>query len=217
MATTPAPPTPVAIGVNWYTSFDRPVLDGATYWIGRGDLGSIRGGHCLCIKPSGSMLTASDPLSWWRLYDQGSEGACVGFGLSRMMSLLNRRRYDARWLFHEARKVDEWPGEDYQGTSVRAGCDVLRSRGHARVVPGDLDPFDGDSPVSLDEGISANRWATSVDQVRAVLSSPYHDRRGGVPLLNSWGEGYPHVVYLPYETLDRLIREDGEVALVTDR
>ena len=29
----------------------------------------------------------------------GPEGACVGFGCSRMMSLLNRKRYDARWLW----------------------------------------------------------------------------------------------------------------------
>jgi hypothetical protein len=38
-----------------------------------------------------------------------------------------------------------------------------------------------------------------------------------VRILNSWGRGYPHRVWMPDETLQRLIDEDGEVALVTDR
>ena len=50
-----------------------------------------------------------------------------------MMSLLNRKRYDARWLWDWAKSTDEWPetnpGDD-QGTSVRAACEILRARGH---------------------------------------------------------------------------------------
>ena len=38
-----------------------------------------------------------------------------------------------------------------------------------------------------------------------------------VRILNSWGRGYPHRVWMPDETLQRLIDEDGEVALITDR
>jgi hypothetical protein len=45
---------PVVIGINWYSNFDDPVLkNGARmvpeFWIGEGDLGSIRGGHCICL------------------------------------------------------------------------------------------------------------------------------------------------------------------------
>jgi hypothetical protein len=61
-----------------------------------------------------------------------------------MMSLLNRKRYDAGWLYHEAQRIDEWPGEDYDGTSVRAGMDVLRTEGHRRK----FGPFT--LPASLD-------------------------------------------------------------------
>lgn len=211
VAALPQLPVPVVIGVNWYEDFDRPVLDGRSgRWVigwNPDALGRIRGGHCVCIKPQSIV----DPVAWWRLMDQGSEGACVGFGSTRAMMLLNRRRYDARWLYHEAQKIDEWPGENYDGTSVRAGMDVLRLEGHRRVWgthTGTINPT---------EGISENRWARSVEEVMACLQSPRYEAMGMVPILNSWGPGYPHLTYMPLETLDRLIREDGEATIITDR
>jgi hypothetical protein len=97
-------------------------------------------------------------------YDQGSEGACVGFACSWMMSLLNRVRYDARWLYVHAQDVDEWPDTPPgEGTSVRAACDVLRAQGHCRMR--------GGRPMAPDttHGIEANRWATTVDEIRTAL------------------------------------------------
>lgn len=163
-------------------------------------------------------------------------------------------RYDARWLYREAQLVDEWhetPPEE--GTSVRAACDILRARGHCRVqrgVPG---------PENVINGIATNRWAKSVDEVRAALwaglavaigvnwysnfDSPelvngeywigrgnlgavrgghctalfrFSDRRQAVRQMNSWGPEYPPV-WIPYETLERLIDEWGEAAVITDR
>jgi hypothetical protein len=208
--TTPAGPTPVAIGVNWYTNFDQPVQEtGSTrWWVGRGDLGSVRGGHCVALAPG----KLSDLQSWWEFYDQGSEGACVGFGCSRMMSLLNRKKYDGQWLYHKAKMVDEWPGESYEGTSVRAALSVLKDFGH---LPWRKDKVMDVSPA---EGIREYRGAKSVDEVHQVLQNGVGDRLGAVGVLNSWGrDGYPHVVWLPDAALDRLIREDGEVGLVVDR
>jgi len=216
--TVPAMPVPVTIGVNWYRqSFDNPEKDNrGRWWIGRGkNLGPWSGeGHCLCLEPgdpSTPGASEQDINSWWSFYDQGAEGACVGFGSSRMMSLLNRKRYDARWLWNEAKKVDEWPdtnpGDD-NGTSVRAAMDVLRGRGHV--------PWGKGSPVAA-EGISANRWARSVDEVLEALKSPASERMGAVRLLNSWGTGWPHRVWLPFETLQRLLDEEGEATVVTDR
>ena len=121
---------PVVIGVDWYSNFDQPVKDGNRYWIGRGDLGSVRGGHCVCISSRQRDLRA-----WHSFYDQGSEGACVGFGTSRMMSLLNRRRYEARWLWDRAKEIDDWPDTnpgDSNGTSVRAALDILVNRGNVK-------------------------------------------------------------------------------------
>lgn len=109
-----------------------------------------------------SLVLNSD---WIRKYDQGVEGACVGFASSYAMSLLNRRFYDARWLYQQAQLIDEWgdtpPAE---GTSVRAGMDVLRLQGHRRLYAGTS------QPAVMEEGIEANRWARNVDEVRACLA-----------------------------------------------
>jgi hypothetical protein len=59
--------------------------------------------------------------------DQGSEGACTGFGLATVANyLLLRRRVvpdsvlvSPRMLYEMARRYDEWPGEDYSGSSAR--------------------------------------------------------------------------------------------------
>ena len=113
-------------------------------------------------------------------HDQGREGACVGFALTMMMSIVNERqardkklppyvhRYNARWLWNEAKKIDEWedtnPGDD-NGTSVRAGCDVLRTIGHQRITRGKVM-----NEADIAQGIQANRWALTVDEIRTAIS-----------------------------------------------
>lgn len=203
----PSRATPVTLGINWYSAFDNPVRNSdGKYWIGTRGLGYVRGGHCVCI-PSGGK-SGEDADTWWDFYDQGTEGACVGFGSSRMMSYLNRKRYDAMWLYRQAQEVDEWPGDDYDGTSVRAAMDVLRTLGH-RVYRS--------KASSSAEGIQENRWATTVDQVHACIQSPTADRLGAVPIRNSWGRSYPRTVWLPDNILNKLLGEDGEATLVVDR
>ena len=153
-----------------------------------------------------------DHTAWWRYYDQGEEGACVGFASSRMMTLLNRERYDGFALYHQAQRIDEWPGEDYDGTSVRAALDVLR----------DFGPYDRKGVQDVADGVAVNRWATSVEDIAACLAPADQGQRildhDYVDVLNSWGEDYPHYVRLPLEALRRLVfSEDGDATVVTDR
>jgi hypothetical protein len=201
------PAVPVCCGVNWYTAFDTPVKDkDGKWWIKTKNLGRIRGGHCVCMPPE-----MREPYTWYSFYNQGAEGACVGFGSSRMMSLLNRERYDARWLWNEAKKIDEWPdtnpGDD-NGTSVRAAMDILRTLGHKTF--GSLTPL-------AKNGISANRWATNIDDLFSVLQNDTYKKYGAIPFYNSWGVSYPHKVWVPCETWQRLLNEDGEATMITDK
>jgi len=58
------------------------------------------------------------------ILDQGREGACTGFALAAVINYLlaDRRRSDRvspRMLYELARRYDEWPGEEYEGSSAR--------------------------------------------------------------------------------------------------
>ncbi len=66
------------------------------------------------------------------ILDQGSEGACTGFGLAAVINYLRwlgatehgqgftqADRVSPRMLYHLARFYDEWEGEDYNGSSCR--------------------------------------------------------------------------------------------------
>lgn len=202
-------PTPVVLGIPWYSRFDTPQADSSgRYYVAKAsdNLGSIRGGHCLCAKPGG----VTDYLSWWDFYNQGMTGECVGFGWSRCQTLMNRVRYKAEWLYMICTERDEWAGEHdpNSGTSVRAGGQVLIDDGHERLKWSAPQPS---------EGISTFRWATTVDEIHACLQSPLADRLGAIPLLNSWGRYFPHITWMPDEIMDRLFNEWGEAALPTDR
>jgi len=195
-----------------------------------------------------------------RYMDQGQEGSCVGWAWSWALSFMHRPgrsmpRYDARWIYTQAQQLDGDPSTPpAEGTTVRAGGDVLRTEGAVRVWRGK------DKPVDPSAGIAADRWATSVDDVRLGLSlgipvvagtnwyqgmdSPTQkgsewwmpsdnlgavrgghawciygasDRRQAFKMTNSWGlSGYP-LTWVPYALMERLLNEQGEAALITDR
>ena len=139
------------------------------------------------------------------------------------MSLLNQELYAARWLWDRAKESDEWsetqPCDD-NGTSVRAAGDVLSGPGH---VDWESD-YDDDNceerrgyTPAADNGIARFRSAQSVEEVHTVLANDKADRLGAVPFLNSWGRGYPHRTWMPDDVLDQLMKQQGEVAIPTDR
>ena len=59
------------------------------------------------------------------ILDQGREGACTGFALAAVINFLLRQRgrgderVSPRMLYEMARRYDEWPGEEYVGSSAR--------------------------------------------------------------------------------------------------
>jgi hypothetical protein len=61
------------------------------------------------------------------ILDQGQEGACTGFGLATVANYLLRRRrvvpdktcVSPRMFYEMAKRYDEWPGENYDGSSAR--------------------------------------------------------------------------------------------------
>lgn len=61
--------------------------------------------------------------------DQGREGACVGFGWSHELCARPKvHMVDEAFatdVYNKAKQIDEWPGEEYDGTSVLAGALVI--------------------------------------------------------------------------------------------
>lgn len=242
------------------------------------DWGHVDKYRLAAIAPLHVEVTLRLP-SWVATHDQGSEGSCVGHGTAMERSITNTGqnmlarilkpevRYDPIDIWNEAKAIDvdpgTNPGDDY-GTTVRAGYDVMRQRGPRRVssmrlVNGVPTPK-GEKAPSLKDGCEVNRWATSVDEIRACIARgqpvtigvnwysnfdtpAYHPEgywiakggslgrvRGGhcvcvygasdklqaVRIVNSWGSAYPQV-WLPYNVMDRLLTEEGEATVVTDR
>lgn len=208
----------------------------------------------LAGEPFSANVTLPLPYQYRVHYDQGQEGACVAFGISWMMSILNRRRYNPWPMYDMASQNDEL-SETPPGTTARAGFEVALHHGLWVVHRGVPSPLSDPA-----HGIKEYRWAATVDEARECIAkrrtpiglgvnwytnfdAPEQDRQGrwwigrgslgrirgghficgfkmsdrlgAVGLVNSWNLRYP-IVWMPYDTLERLRREDGECGLVTD-
>jgi hypothetical protein len=229
-ALAPTKPANSVVGTNWYRAMFRPVRDSRGYWwigvvktptglrvMNKTELGPLVGGHAYAIKARG---VGHNP-AWHEFYDQddpqfvsriGSayrwkSGGCTGFSVCIMQTLSNRKRYDPYHIYHEDQKIDEWPGEDYEGSSVRAALDVARMQGLVPVVRGKA------RFITPAEGIAANRWITSYEEWKQHIGYsdvPFVDKAG------SWGTSFPRLVRIPDELMEMLWLEDGEISMVTD-
>jgi len=94
-----------------------------------------------------------------RILNQGDEGACTGFGLAATINLLFQFqripiRVSARMLYEMAKLYDEWPGEDYSGSSCRG---AIKGWSNSGVCQDDLAPFyPGDNNFRITPAVSEN-------------------------------------------------------------
>jgi hypothetical protein len=88
---------------------------------------------------SGEIVSKTWDLNVW--LDQGSEGACVGFGFAHELnadpSKVMCSAFCAFDIYYAAQRIDPWPGGSYpgatpfyEGTSVLAGAKIVRDWGH---------------------------------------------------------------------------------------
>ncbi|MEJ2574714.1 MAG: C1 family peptidase [Gammaproteobacteria bacterium] len=100
-----------------------------------------------------------DPPGNLHIRNQGREGACTGFGLAAVVDMLNYRRnhpieVSARMLYEMARRFDEWPGEEYSGSSCRGAIRGWRNMG---VCTEELWPYEVNdkSPLTAERALDA--------------------------------------------------------------
>ena len=80
------------------------------------------------------------------ILDQGQEGACTGFGLATVAHFLLRTRkvfpdktnVSPRMFYEMAKRYDEWPGEDYEGSSARGAMKGWHKHG---ICTADIWPY----------------------------------------------------------------------------
>jgi len=177
---------------------------------------------------------------YWRagaVLDQGQMPWCVAYAWSqwlRSAPIMSRPSQTEAEIYRAAQLVDEWPGQDYDGTSVRAGAKVLQAAGHIRsylwamdeltirrqvlaftpVVVGFswhvnmFEPEDGF--LSLGGGIAGGH---------AFLLIGYSTARRAYRVLNSWGRewGEEGRAWLRDEDVATLLADDGEACAAVEQ
>lgn len=158
------------IQLPWYTNAEAPIQPG--HGLGRRHhTGGANPFFRMASHPVALMAAPFTvnkrldlPYQYIAKYDQGQEGACVGFAWSWAMSILNRRFYAARKLYLETQFHDPWsdtPPEE--GTSVVSAAQVLQDQGHWRFARGIT------FPLALIEGIRSFRSAQTIDELRMAI------------------------------------------------
>jgi hypothetical protein len=112
------------------------------------------------------------------ILDQGTEGACTGFGLAAVAHYLLRVRKQVpdptevspRMFYEMARRYDEWPGEAYSGSSARGAMKGWHKHG---VCAGKAWPY---KTTRSDAGLTNARAKDAEDRpLGAYFRVNHHD------------------------------------------
>lgn len=176
--------------------------------------------------------TARQSKCWnaWRSYfDQGSKPHCCGYAGTHLLDASPYRQYvDPDGLYHLAKHYDEWRGEAYDGTSVRAVMKVLKLLGFIREYrrAGTAEAV-GRHVLAKGPVVVGTNWyagmailgAGGVMKPRGVLLGGhaylvrgFNRRTGLFRIKNNYGRdwGLGGDAYIEFDDLGRLLGEDGE-------
>lgn len=189
------------------------------------------------VLPKSISITSKywDDRGWWG--DQGDSPKCVGYSLAHWLenSPMTHKSVppvvQPSIIYNQAQIIDEWPGEGYEGTSVRAGAKVLQGMGFIQeyrwgfdlatmidavlskgpVVVGTnwyMDMFypDKDGQIHLGGGVvGGHAWLVNGVNIKTKLFR----------LKNSWGKswGLKGRAFISFSDMEQLIHEDGEVMI----
>jgi len=179
---------------------------------------------------------------WWG--NQGYKPQCVAYSWAHWLAAgpitqKSSRKggvapYDTAYLYNEAQKIDRWPGEDYDGTSVRAGVKVLQSAGY---IKGYNWSWDIDTTVNalltLGPVVVGTWWLRDMfyPNEKGIIKATGNKLGGHAYLLdgvnvkkklirikNSWGRdwGKKGFAYISFDDMDKLIKDYGEVCMANE-
>ena len=150
-------------------------------------------GHLAPRLPGNAALPAllGDCAQAGLVLDQGQEGACTGYGLAAVINhlrLLAARergqapapRVSPAMLYRLARLYDEWPGEDYEGSSCRGALKGWHRHGVCREA---LWPHEGPLEDTARRDAPDANW--DVDALGCTLGVYYRVEAGSVVSLQA--------------------------------
>jgi len=173
--------------------------------------------------------------------NQGNGSSCVGHAwahelLARPVCFKKADHPYALQIYNQAKKVDEWPGVNYEGTSVLAGAKVVTALGHITeyrwafglddlklavgykgpVVLG-LNWYDGMMDPDTDGYIHPTGAS---DGGHAIMCNGVDIKRKFFKLWNSWGPSWGPLggaCRLSFDDMNRLLHENGESCIPMGR
>ena len=191
--------------------------------------------------PVRALVANRPPRSYtWRCpvwLDQGQEGACTGFGVSHAAAsrphnkqpITNESAFE---LYHEAQKLDEWPGEDYEGSSVIAAAKAAKAAGLCSAYKWAFGEAELASAVSwVGPVVVGVNWYDGMEDTdskgllsvtgklvggHAIVVLGFNVRTGLYKLKNSWGMdwGVLGYCYITRTDMARLLKEQGEAVVL---
>lgn len=175
-----------------------------------------------------------------KVLDQGDTPYCVEYSGRQWLSahpVFNAWNEPTGTLYHECQKNDEWDGEDYDGTSVRALFKVLQNRGYVKSYGW---AFDNDTATAWilqnSPMVFGTDWYSDMMEIdkhgfihatgtveggHAYLIHGTNRRKrcpdgsiGAHRIINSWGKAFGDGGYawISYVDMERLISNNGECA-----
>lgn len=184
---------------------------------------------------------------WWadgHWGDQGATPQCVAYAWLHFMedgpvtweprSPGSGFIFEPEDLYSQAQQVDEWPGEGYAGTSVRAGAKIMRQWGiiseyrWAWDLQGLIDAVLHAGPVVVGTNWYERMMNPNADGYivpkgallggHAYVINGVNLNRRIFRLKNSWGRewGDSGHALLRYKHMEKLINEQGEVCLAVE-
>ena len=190
--------------------------------------------------PVRALIAQTTPRSYtWRCngwLDQGSEGACTGFAttheaIARPKEIYGLNNAVAQQIYYRARELDEWPGEDYEGSSVLGAVKAATEKGWYKEYRWAFGVDDLALAVSRHgPAILGINWYTGmfntdgsgfvrvtgrIEGGHAILCNGFNVKGDYFKLHNSWGKGWgvSGGCKISYEDMNRLLREQGEACV----
>lgn len=172
--------------------------------------------------------------------DQGQEGACTGFSVTQEAAakpvvVAGVTNLTALEIYHRAQQIDEWPGEDYSGSSVLAAIKAGKEKGWYAEYRWAF----GEDDLALAVGykgpaVLGVNWYTGMftpDSAgfihvsgelaggHAILCNGYSITKNAYKLHNSWGKdwGINGECWISKPDMIRLLAEQGEACIPLTR